>query len=460
MSVKTTFEQLCAGSTGYSCEESAMARLNKDESFNDLVFKLITKCETSLLFLPSPTCKLTQFTLDVIPDYSTGRANTTAILSSAWKTCEKQGYDGLKVIAGLDTSNVPQNGCMPMYSFSQFVESIIRSMEAYFMFQKHNPSFKLNALELWKSPVESDLQRMSSCAVVLAWKFQRESVIDLLSRSPLSQLNLSGSRSSEVAINNDVRSKTKQEKPLTAAQRRKSLPASEASKPVTPVKRGRRSAAAPPPAESPMGGSTDEEDPDISFRKKPEQIIPKAVYLPNMMTGKKSPARTPEPMEVEPLLPDVDDITLGFEKAPPKKDGRKSNGRKSLMPDWPEDEKDNVLHFFDNLNPSQTEQSCIAITCKFAVMQYGHELPSKLLYQWVQKKGRTVQRTVTNYELPEAEQKESILEFYGRLNPDISETSRIAFTCKFLHMQHGVKLTSKEFYKWLNDKGKKAGKRH
>ena len=38
------------------------------------------------------------------------------------------------------------------------------------------------------------------------------------------------------------------------------------------------------------------------------------------------------------------------------------------LPDWPEDQMQDVLHFFDNLNPKQTEQSRVALTCKLVEM--------------------------------------------------------------------------------------------
>lgn len=45
--------------------------------------------------------------------------------------------------------------------------------------------------------------------------------------------------------------------------------------------------------------------------------------------------------------------------------GRKSTGgRKSMMPDWPEEEKSDVLTFFDHINPKEAEQACFALTCK------------------------------------------------------------------------------------------------
>lgn len=98
--------------------------------------------------------------------------------------------------------------------------------------------------------------------------------------------------------------------------------------------------------------------------------------------------------------------------------------------------------------------------CRFAKMKYDQELPSKLLYQWVQKKGRTVNKTIQKYELPENEEKEVVINFFRSLNPELPEASRIAFTCKFMQTQFGVTIQSKQFYNMLNEKGKKLVKRY
>lgn len=93
-------------------------------------------------------------------------------------------------------------------------------------------------------------------------------------------------------------------------------------------------------------------------------------------------------------------------------------------------------------------------------MKYDQELPSKLLYQWVQKKGRPVLKTVQKYELPEREEKEVVINFFKSLNPELPEASRVAFTCKFMQTQFGVSIQSKQFYNMLNEKGKKSTRRH
>ena len=40
-------------------------------------------------------------------------------------------------------------------------------------------------------------------------------------------------------------------------------------------------------------------------------------------------------------------------------------GRKSIMPDWPDEQKESVLEVFDNLNPEMSETTQIALTCRY-----------------------------------------------------------------------------------------------
>lgn len=439
MSRKTTFEQLCSGVSGYSCDESSMARLTKEESFNDMVFKVITKCETNLIFLPSPTSTIKLFTLDIVPSF------TKASVASAWTACENEGYDGMNVLATLDTNNMPETASA-RYSFSQFIDYVVHQIEAHFMFQKDFPHFSPNALNYWNAKATQDAG-MVSCSIILAWKFNRRPIEDILNRSPLSQLNSSVSRHDEESVTPKIGTKNKctfVEK--TEDKRRKTI----TGQVNTPARRGRK--GRPSMIELPASSADDsgEEDTEISFRKKPEEIIPEVRYLKGM-----TPAKAAEP--VQPM--EIDDITLGFEKPQPAKGGRKSTARKSLLPDWPDVEKQHILEFFDNLNPAKAEQTRVALTCKFAQMQYDRELPSKLLYQWIQKKGRPVHRTITSFELPEDEQNKATVDLYKQLNPETSDVSRVAFICKFVNMQYGISITSKEFNDILNGKTKKASKR-
>ncbi|XP_068243558.1 uncharacterized protein [Palaemon carinicauda] len=456
MSKKTSFEHLCSGKTGYSCDESSMARLTKEETWNDLVFKLVTKCETNMIFLPSPTCTVSEFTLDVIPNFS------NASLTSTWKACEGQGFDGMNVLGILDANNMPE-ASTKRYSFGQFINYIVHALEAHFMFQKDYPLFNVNALGLWKDSTwwaNGGEAGLKSCAVVLVWKFNRKPIEDVLSRSPLSQLNSSVSRSDGEALTPKVGNKTKSPIVEEIEEKKRKTETTEVKKPGRPSRksRGRPSKVSPPVSN---GDDSTEEDPEISFRKKPEDIIPEVRYLKNM-----TPVKTPEPvqpMETDACTPkaiSLEDLTLGFEKkAQPSNGGRKSTARKSLLPDWPNTEKELILEFYDNLNPSKAEQTRVALTCKFAQMQYSRELPSKLLYQWIQKKGRPINRTITSFEIPEDEQNKAMLSLYNDLNPETSDVSRIAFICKFVNMQYDISLTPREFNDLLNGKVKKTPKK-
>lgn len=90
------------------------------------------------------------------------------------------------------------------------------------------------------------------------------------------------------------------------------------------------------------------------------------------------------------------------------------------------------------------------------------ELPSKLLYQWIQKKGRENLRTVSTFTVPEGgEQKQTALKVFLDLNDSSSETARINYTLKYLDVQYGLNITSKQLYDWLTEKpsAKKGGRR-
>ncbi|KAG7167855.1 uncharacterized protein LOC121868030 isoform X2 [Homarus americanus] len=450
---------------GYVCDESAMVNLTTQGTYDGAMFKLITKCETSMLIL-SGHHSVDQFTVDVVvrdspnkgQGASKGRSRVLPsvadldrieTLADAWQKCEAEGLHGLQVVALIDKSCMPDNGCQEKYTLAQFVNSIIHGIEAYFMFQKPNPFFVLNAANLWQAFEEL---RMESCYLIMAWKMKEDPRKEALSRISLTQLS-----SATPTIKNNRREQSAITQKSVAvdnvAQKRKSLPAkAQASEPVGVVKRGRRSVA--PPVQQEHEDVSTDEDNEITFKTQPPQVI-----MPQDMSPKKVEAVVTETAAKQQLEAAIGNITLGFERSQPKTPGRKSSARKSLMPEWPVDQKEDVLNFFDNLNPNQTEQTCIALTCKFASMKYDRELPSKLLYQWVQKKGREVQKTVHSYDLPKQEQNDTMVNFFKSLDPDLSETSRVAFTCKFIQTQFGITVNSKQLYSMLNDKGKKTTRR-
>ncbi|XP_045616497.1 uncharacterized protein [Procambarus clarkii] len=468
-----SFEKLIVRQgAGYVCDETALVNLSKSGSYDGAMFKLITKCETSMLLLTSHNT-VDQFTVDVVvrnnPEkgQSSGRgrwrtqsggpsaagSNSNVSMAQAWLKCEAKGFHGLQAVALIDESCMPDNGCKLTYSVAQYVNSLIHGIEAYFMFQKPSPLFALNTADLWQTFEEL---KMESCYIVMVWKFKDDPREETSLRSPLIQLN-----TSPISIRSDQEEQripariSPAVSPVKEVPKRKSLSSKiHKSEPINILKRGRASVGARAVQESDTN-SDEDEDEEISFKKRSPPVIPQVKYLPNMSPKKSEAAAVVEPPPEE----KIEDITFGFERLTPKTPTRKSTGRKSLIPDWPEALKDDVLRFFDNLNPKQTEQTCIALTCKFASMKYDRELPSKLLYQWVQKKGRVVEKTVNSYDLPENEQKETMVNFFKSLNPDLSETSRVAFTCKFMHTQFDIAVQSKQLYSMLNEKGKKATKR-
>ncbi|RXG52161.1 hypothetical protein Avbf_15323, partial [Armadillidium vulgare] len=156
------------------------------------------------------------------------------------------------------------------------------------------------------------------------------------------------------------------------------------------------------------------------------------------------------------------DLESRANTASASKGPKKSMGRKSLSSEWPEDERHDILSFYDNLNPDASEQKRIALTCKYVSLYMDKELPSKLLYQWVQKKGRENLRTAATFTVPEGEQQKQVaLKVFRDLNDSSSETARINYTLKYLDVQYSLNITSKQLYDWLSEKptAKKGGRR-
>lgn len=83
----STFEQLIVRKeVGYVCDETSMANLTSEGSYDGAVFKLIAKCETALLLLSSHK-SVDQFTFDVvvIRNPARGEGDKHEALSQAWR---------------------------------------------------------------------------------------------------------------------------------------------------------------------------------------------------------------------------------------------------------------------------------------------------------------------------------------------------------------------------------------
>ena len=95
---------------------------------------------------------------------------------------------------------------------------------------------------------------------------------------------------------------------------------------------------------------------------------------------------------------------------------------------------------------------------RYALLQYNRDLSSKLLFQWVERKGRDVQRQVTDFTLQESAVKSTVLELFKSLSDVQAEATRVSFTLKFMQSQYRASVTSKQLYGWLNEKPQKARK--
>ncbi|KAK3892821.1 hypothetical protein Pcinc_003409 [Petrolisthes cinctipes] len=478
----TTVELMVAkNNCGWVCDNNSLVKLGGLASYDSAVFKTRLKID-GYLALFARLSPIEFFTLDVIVednDCVGDPDSRNMMFSGASEECQARGCDGMLTLGLVNTSCMPNNGARVRYSLAQFVDSLVQGVESYYMFQNFSPHFSLNATGLWDPAREV---KMTSGYIILAWKLKNTSTQEIKPRAKW----------------------TTADKPRTEKRQQKTLPTpvvnisyapsrakrytqleNNSSHQVPLRKRGRSSNMAITEASSTEEEEEEmmeeeeeeeEEDEEITFKFQPAQPspvkLPEVIYSPDI-SPTRSPTRSPTkkqtPVPVAAAVPDdIANITFSFENSttsttPGRKSvtagSRKSTGsRKSLMPDWPQDEKSQVLTFFDQINPKETEQACIALTCKYAEMKYGQELPSKQLYQWVQKKGRVVNKPApgTSYDLPEGERKETAVTLYRSLDTEFPENKRINFTCQYFQKQFGVPLTSKQLYDMLSDKGKKA----
>lgn len=595
MADQLTFEQMCVRKqTGYICDAKSLVNLKDPLSYDDVIFKVTTKCETSLLLMKSHHGNLDYFGVDILPIVDSRspfqedslRNSDISKVRETWEVLHDEGYHGTMAVGKIDINSMPKNECRTLHQLPQFVNSLIHSLEAYFMFQKPNKAFLPNALNLWE-PVEND--QTERFLVILAWKFLKHPSVSVPSspliemksspfkgladsilaedqdmdddenvpvpspllksksspfkgvmESVLSEDNAKGAghnknetimskssrslltegspirnqkenilmkggevtrtvtSSSKTTVTKKVLSPVKQ-KPLildedeieatenlasrkrstqkkavvvpvdieiettdnTTSRKRSTQKAKATVTAPAPSKRGRRGAAQPSvPVEEEVEEDNDEDE--VSFKKQPEPILkPK-----NSETVKVAPTPTATEMvdENAPMM-SVDDIELPFEKSFSKPSaGRKSGaagrksvgGRKSLLPEWPQEEQKETLTFFDNLNPAQTEATRVNLTCKYATMLYDRELSSKQFYMWEQKKGREVNKTNQKMSLDESEEKDAVVDFFKSLSEGNSEQQRVSFTIKYFQGQYNLSITSKQLYAWLSAKGKKV----
>jgi len=237
----------------------------------------------------------------------------------------------------------------------------------------------------------------------------------------------------------------------TPPRRRQGVVEDVAASPATAATRrgGRRVPASPSPALTPASRK----------RKKPvaeeEEVEEEEVSVKTKVTRKEAD----ESAGSSSTATVFDASLLPFDDTPPKKEaGKRPVGRKSMAAraslssaaqEWPQEDREALLHFYDNLNPKNSETSRVALTCKYALLQYDRDLSSKLLFTWLGQKGREVMTEVTNFTLEESRQKEAVLSLYRSLSEGQTEATRTAFTLKFVSQQYGLSVTSKQLFAWL-----------
>ena len=197
-----TFEQLCVRKiSGFAYNDKLLVKPYNPENYDEVIFKIISKIDTSLLILESNMGSVQQFSIDVVSlDPEDDSSDTKSrgnwslnfwsspsnkrskrskkdmepveIFEEAWKEIESLGCHGMHVISILSPDSLPKNNCRKKYTLGQFVNHVIHSLEAYFMFHKPNLSFSPNLVN------ESGLkvQEYSSFynrgfALTMTWQF-------------------------------------------------------------------------------------------------------------------------------------------------------------------------------------------------------------------------------------------------------------------------------------------------
>lgn len=522
--VRASFERLAVrGEAGLAWEEDESCSTLHGGTYEASLIKLNSRVEASVLLLRNHVA-LEEFTVDVVvtkneeeeeegasggvlnfiqerfaggkkkPKNLNNNNKSEEALVSSWEVCRGQGYHGLYALAKITPDTLPNNPCRERYTAGQYAEALLGGCRAHFMFQRPSPIFEAQALGLWGAGGGGCVSAVGVCYLVLAWRLNERETAKRA--SPLSLFHT-------VPITPAAAATTFERK----GRKRAAVAPSEERNPITPARKRTRVAPQTPPRPPPAATweeddeEEEEEEEDITL---PNQQAPPPARLPpspakqppataaNQRTPGKRPANqrqapatatshTPPspPSPVALVSPpqnvtqepqdDLADLTFGFERSTPRGRGRgrrtttaTTTPRKSvLLPQWSEEEKEELLTFFDTLNPSQTEQTCIALTCKFATMRFGRDLPSKQLYQWVQQKNRTVHPRLVEYNLPggNARVHSAAADLYRSLNQDVSESKRVAFTCRFLQTQYGVELSSKGLFAILSGGGKKRGGR-
>ncbi|CAL4098597.1 unnamed protein product, partial [Meganyctiphanes norvegica] len=481
------------------------------------LFQLTTKCETSMLLMSSHNSKLDQFGIDILPlvdsrsPFPDGAIsnNDLSKVRETWEVIEEEGYHGLMTVGKIDVNSLPKNDCRILHQLPQFVNSLIHSLEAYFMFQKPNKAFLPNALNLWE-PVEND--QTVRFLVLLAWKFDKHPSVALHS-SPLIEMKTSPFRGvvesvlAEDAAMEDIENETPNSKMPRSllddgrpvkSQKEQMLKGGEVVQTVTKTM-----------SKSPRtlldAGSPIVNQKENMFSKDREVVRTVTSSTTTTVTKKVlSPKKGLAPVEDESesmetstftkkvQVPVEDEIAAADNSSSRRRSAQKTKttpvapaggkrGRRSVaQPPAPVEEEENdpevsfkVRQPEPVLTPKNSQNAKAAVVTPTATEVQNQNVPMSIddlelpfeksvSKQSGGRKSTAGRKSVGGRksllpEWPQEEQKE-VLTFFDNLNPVQTEATRVNLTCKYGSMLYDRELSSKQFYIWEQKKGREVNK--
>ncbi|XP_045137953.1 uncharacterized protein LOC123520098 isoform X2 [Portunus trituberculatus] len=480
--------------TGLSWDErSTKIVLSEDTSYSTALMKLSTKIDSYLLLLERHVA-LEGFTIDLVEvkeeeeeeeegvlGFIQGRlmgkkkkdwkSRAEQVLVAAWQACEGKGYGGVHVLDKVTYEVMPFICDKNRYSVGQYGEALLYGLRAYFMFNRCHTLFQPDAVGLWGGGGGDCVEPVTECYLVLAWRIGQQHEVTGMTRTLLPTTTTTTATAAAAKKQGRKRGTGAQnidEEPHTPARKKAKVTAQ--APPATtfqaaPVKAERQEDIVNRPGPSnprysPQKKSNHSSPPPPPPPQPQPQPVRKKV-VPQKSTNERAVPQQPTNEETD-EVGDLANVTFGFEKATPRGQGKRASqatSRKSVLAKlWSEEEQEDLMHFFDTLNPSQSEQTCVALTCKYATMRFGRELSSKQLYQMVQQKDRPTFEPQDSYTLPGGTEaaRATAVKLFHSLNAEVSESKRVAFTCRFMETQYGVKIQSKELFSILSGKKRRG----
>lgn len=199
----TTFQKLCIRpDPGFAYDQGNMVQLTDGISFSEMLVKITSKCDTSLMLLSSHRGAIKNFAIKVIglksPQVPSSSV-TSAVLSGfkkglsyfngsseepptispedqvadAWEDMHSEGYHGMQVLALIDNEVMPDNESRDLYNIWQFVTITLQSINAYYMFQKPVKSFQYDADYSFNDLLKA-YPMADTFGFAVLWQFEKE----------------------------------------------------------------------------------------------------------------------------------------------------------------------------------------------------------------------------------------------------------------------------------------------